>query len=124
MVEIEDAEGEVRAPRSKMHGKTEADRVELQTALHKAALRGHLQVLKYLLPRPSSRDSNPSDLPLAKVGQADHDGWTALHGACSRGFLDIVRYLVEDSGAEVDVRSRAGYTPLSESCTTHLSRPR
>lgn len=87
-----------------------------QTALHKAAYRGHLSIIKHLLSPPSSSSSSSSrDGPLAKVEQADNDGWTALHGACSRGFLDIVRYMVEDCGAEVDVRSKGGYTPLSGS---------
>lgn len=43
-----------------------------QTALHKAALHGHLLVVRYLLPDK------------ADVHACDADGWTALHNACSK----------------------------------------
>lgn len=43
-----------------------------QTALHKAALNGHLHIIKYLLPSK------------ADVNARDADGWTALHNACSK----------------------------------------
>lgn len=97
--------------------------------MHKAALNGHLQVVTYLLPHK------------ADVHARDADGWTALHNACSKvlqhisssveicgsyyqGYLDIVRWLCETGGAAsgldgirgVDIRSKGGWTPLSE-CT-------
>lgn len=75
----------------------------------------------------------------ADVHARDADGWTALHNACSKvcnlsinlpppfivfsqGYLDIVRWLCEKGGATaeldgapgVDVRSKGGWTPLSE----------
>jgi ankyrin repeat protein len=40
--------------------------------LHKAALNGHIEVLKYLLPDK------------ADVHARDADGWTALHNAASK----------------------------------------
>lgn len=43
-----------------------------QTALHKAALQGHLSIIMYLLPDK------------ADVSARDADGWTALHNACSK----------------------------------------
>jgi ankyrin repeat protein len=43
-----------------------------QTALHKAALQGHLSIIIYLLPDK------------ADVHARDADGWTALHNACSK----------------------------------------
>ena len=43
-----------------------------QTALHKAALQGHLPIIMYLLPDK------------ADVHARDADGWTALHNACSK----------------------------------------
>lgn len=45
-----------------------------QTALHKAALNGHLDVLRFLLSNTSAED----------VHAQDADGWTALHNACSK----------------------------------------
>ena len=84
-------------------------------------------VVAYLLPEK------------ADVHAKDADGWTALHNACSKvslylppreafvlrcgqGYLDIVRWLCESGGATseidgapgVDVRSKGGWTPLSE----------
>ncbi|KAH9850711.1 hypothetical protein C2E23DRAFT_297085 [Lenzites betulinus] len=81
---------------------------EGETALHKAALNGHLQIIRYLLPGKS------------EVHAQDADGWTALHNACSKGYLDIVRWLCEQGGAVseldgapgVDARSKGGWTPL------------
>ena len=43
-----------------------------QTALHKAALNGHMSVIQYLVPDK------------ADVQAQDADGWTALHNACSK----------------------------------------
>jgi hypothetical protein len=65
---MEDKEGEVC-------GLLTASRTYInfsQTALHKAALNGHLDVIKYLLPNH------------ADVHARDADGWTALHNACSK----------------------------------------
>ena len=95
--------------------------------MHKAALNGHIEVLKYLLPDK------------ADVHARDADGWTALHNAASKvrrqrcitevwcslsvqGYLDIVMWLCENAGAAaihdgasgVDVRSNDGWTPLSK----------
>jgi ankyrin repeat protein len=80
-----------------------------QTAVHKAALNGHLPIIAYLLPER------------ADVHARDADGWTALHNACSKGYLDVVRWLCEDGNATsevdgvrgVDARSKGGWTPLS-----------
>lgn len=44
----------------------------MQTALHKAALNGHMSIIQYLL-------ANKAD-----VHARDADGWTALHNACSK----------------------------------------
>ncbi|KAF8076260.1 hypothetical protein FPV67DRAFT_1558766 [Lyophyllum atratum] len=81
---------------------------EGETALHKAALNGHITIVKYLLPER------------ADVHARDADGWTALHNACSKGYLDIVRWLCEEGGATslshgvrgVDIHSKDGWTPL------------
>ncbi|KZW04274.1 hypothetical protein EXIGLDRAFT_786159 [Exidia glandulosa HHB12029] len=88
---------------------------EGETALHKAALQGRLEIIQYLL----SLDEGRAD-PHA----TDHDGWTALHNACSKGYLDIVKWLCERGGAGdvvhlstgsvsgVDRKAKGGWTPL------------
>jgi uncharacterized protein len=45
------------------------------------------------------------------INQANGRGETALHGAANRGADSIVQYLV-DQGAKMDVKSKAGFTPL------------
>lgn len=66
--DIEDREGEVRVL---VLGRLTCTHI-FQTALHKAALHGHLHVVKYLVPDE------------ADVHSQDADGWTALHNACSK----------------------------------------
>ncbi|KAF6762357.1 hypothetical protein DFP72DRAFT_987653 [Ephemerocybe angulata] len=90
-----------------------ADGLGKQTALHKGALNGHIDIVKYLLPDK------------ADVHARDADGWTALHNAASKGYLDIVRWLCEKGGAVaihdgapgVDVKSNDGWTPLMNAAT-------
>lgn len=43
--------------------------------MHKAALNGHLPIIRYLIEAS------------AEVNARDGDGWTALHNACSKVFL-------------------------------------
>jgi len=43
-----------------------------QTALHKATLKGHMSIIRYLV------------FVKADVHVRDADGWTALHNACSK----------------------------------------
>ncbi|KAG5648689.1 hypothetical protein DXG03_000035 [Asterophora parasitica] len=107
MPDLEDREGEVGLVSPLIAGFTD---FPYQTALHKAALNGHISVVKYLLP------------DRADVHVRDADGWTALHNACSKGYLDIVRWLCEEGGAGdvsngtrgIDSRSKDGWTPLSK----------
>ncbi|KAI6035265.1 hypothetical protein F5J12DRAFT_18697 [Pisolithus orientalis] len=81
---------------------------DLEDREGEAALHGHLPIIKYLL------------LDKADVHARDADGWTALHNACSKGYLDIVRWLCEQGGAAtesnnikgVDLPSNDGWTPL------------
>lgn len=72
-----------------------------ETALQKAAHRGHLSIIRLLLGKGGAE----------LVQSADADGWVALHNAASKGYLDIVRLLVE-MGAAIDQQSKLGYTPL------------
>ena len=75
MPDIEDKEGEVRLLFT-MWLLVSYD--NSQTALHKAALHGHLAIVTYLLP------------DRADVHAQDADGWTALHNACSKVRVSVV----------------------------------
>ena len=55
---------------------------------------------------------NFNDLSNLGVGDARWDGMTALHGAVISNQPSIVQFLV-DHGAQVDARSRVGWTPLT-----------
>jgi ankyrin repeat protein len=86
---------------------------EGETALHKAAMNGHLPVIQYLIVSAG-----------ADLHAQDADGWTPLHNACSKGYLDIVRFLCNRDAAQdsvsplssraVDQKSKGGWTPLSK----------
>ena len=51
----------------------------IQTALHKAALNGHLSVVTYLVSEG------------AEVNARDGDGGTAVHNACSKVIAEYLR---------------------------------
>ncbi|KAI6164748.1 hypothetical protein EDD17DRAFT_1801696 [Pisolithus thermaeus] len=112
------------------------------TALHSAASRGFLDIVRWLIeecgamPDLEDREGETAlhkaalhgHLPIVKyllpdkadVHARDADGWTALHNACSKGYLDIVRWQCESGGAAneldgikgVDLPSNDGWTPL------------
>lgn len=112
------------------------------TALHSAASRGFLDIVRWLIeecgamPDLEDREGETAlhkaalhgHLPIVKyllpdkadVHARDADGWTALHNASSKGYLDIVRWLCELGGAAsefngiqgVDLPSNDGWTPL------------
>lgn len=71
------------------------------TALHRAAYRGSISKVRYLVEGG------------AEVRATDVYGGTALHRAAIRGATDVVRYLVEQ-GAQVNAAASSGWTPLHE----------
>ncbi|KAG8716298.1 hypothetical protein FRC11_005128 [Ceratobasidium sp. 423] len=99
------------------------------TALHAAASRGKLAVVRWLIEEcgaMSDLEDKEGETSLHKaalnghlsvvtyllgpeakadVHAQDADGWTALHNACSKGYLDIVRYLCESAGAADQLES-------------------
>ena len=60
-----------------------------RTALHDAAMLGHLDTVRVLAAR-------------AKIDVIDGLGWSALHFAACLGHLEVIRVLVRDFGADVD----------------------
>ena len=68
------------------------------TPLHWACMRGHLDVVRYLL---TSHDAN--------LEATDMNRWTPLHIACLLGHLDVVQELVA-RGADLYVTSANGDT--------------
>ena len=74
--------------------------VDGQTALHRAASKGQLDVVEKLL-------SQSSDLLQAR----DANDWQAIHEAARSGHVDIVEYLVQ-MGADLGARTSNGGTAL------------
>lgn len=66
-------------------------------------------------PRPEQRALQAADLLIrmgADVHQASEAEDTAMHGAAVSGFVSVIQRLA-DGGAKVDVKNKAGHTPLS-----------
>lgn len=72
MPDLEDKEGEVRSGIPISENLFLINLKFHQTALHKAALNGHLSVIIYLVQKG------------AEVNARDADGWTPLHNASSK----------------------------------------
>lgn len=72
-------------------------------ALHKAAYKGHADVLEFLLRDPSSKKV------LNAMGP--NNGYTPLHDAVWHGNLEASRVLIQ-AGARQDLRNYEGDTPL------------
>jgi hypothetical protein len=68
------------------------------TALSVACLRGHVDVMEYLLDQGCDRD------------HADNNGYTAIHWAAIEGHFEAAQLLFR-YGATLDARTNAGYTP-------------
>ena len=69
------------------------------SALHLAAVEGHLNLVKFLVEQG------------AEVEVTNNDGFTPLHAAAAKGYMEIVKFLVEQ-GAGIEVTSNDGSTPL------------
>jgi len=54
---------------------------------------------------------NINNMPPNALGDVRWSGATALHGAVVSGQISIVKYLI-DGGAQVDAKTRLGWTPL------------
>jgi ankyrin repeat protein len=79
-------------------------------ALHCAAQKGHLEVVRLLLAHP-----------LVNVNRKTHDGETPLLLACDGGHTEVVRVLLKDSRVKLDLADWERMTPLMcASCEGHL----
>ncbi len=78
-----------------------------QTPLYIAVANKHKPIVEYLL----SKGANISE----KNGEY---GSSALHKACASGALDIAKVLV-NAGADVNLKSDEGYTPLSNAVSNN-----
>jgi ankyrin repeat protein len=103
-----------------------------ETALHRAASKGHAQVLRLLLTQGAQVNQHDKNntTALMRAASQGSDGcvsvllhWsadvnvvneyrsTALSRAAQRGFLSVIQKLV-DAGADVNHADASGYTPL------------
>ena len=58
---------------------------EGQNALHLAAQGGHVNTMRYLVPKMNSL-----------LHSTDHEGYTVLHWAAQKGHANVVRLLLEE----------------------------
>ena len=64
-------------------------------ALHLAALGGHVEIVKYLIPKFGDRKFD-----------LDNAGNTCLHHAAREGHLAVVKYLIEECGFNPDLGNK------------------
>jgi len=69
------------------------------TALHNAAIEGHIEIVKYLLKRGANLEA------------ANNVGMTALHLAVYNRNIEVVRELIKN-GAKLNIRDNSGNTAL------------
>lgn len=72
-----------------------------RTALHRAAKKGFLKVVKELLIHPS-----------VDVNMIDKEGKTALHYASQKGYGEVAKELLTVEGINVNITDHLGKTPL------------
>jgi 26S proteasome non-ATPase regulatory subunit 10 len=75
-----------------------------QRAVHYAASKGHLDVLKKL------KESG------AACDVSDHTGSTPCHRAASTGKCAVLEFLVSNCAIDVECRNKVGQTPLIVAC--------
>jgi len=78
-----------------------------QTALMGAVLRGHAEIVEYLLLKNHNNNVNV-DIP-------EKDGYTPAHGAGFQGHALIMK-LLHDHGVDINQRHADGYLPLHRAC--------
>ncbi|KAL3881636.1 hypothetical protein ACJMK2_028049 [Sinanodonta woodiana] len=79
------------------------------TALHFAALHGHVEVVQYLIGQNCMVDAQ------------DENGHAPIHRAASQGHLEVIRLLIE-AGCNVDVQDEHGNAPIHEAAWNGFSK--
>ncbi|XP_069104471.1 tyrosine-protein kinase HTK16-like [Argopecten irradians] len=93
-------QGTAPPPKARQQGPT--------NILHRAVIEGVEKIVKDIL--------NHSLCP--PIDAKNEWGTTALHDACKYGFQDVVRLLIEHK-ADVEMKDRAGLSPLHRSCAAN-----
>ena len=84
-------------------------------ALHWAAGRGHLALVRHLVADRGMDASAPAHPPRRRDAPTTR-GRTALHYAARNGHLDVVEYLVQRPGVDADARAEGGVSPAQLAC--------
>lgn len=70
-----------------------------RTPLHLAAIRGHTQIVRYLVNKSANKDVR------------DNDENTPLHLASEYGHFEVIIFLVKEAGADATLKNKYGYGP-------------